>query len=81
MFHNNGPHQVDDISTVFAVSEHPYHSGSVSWGNSGGNYYLHRVDRQGYANIRKQFEDSRAGSGKSSRLRNRGNMFGRGDEV
>jgi H3 lysine-79-specific histone-lysine N-methyltransferase len=53
--------QVDDISAIFDVSERPYHSGSVSWGNSGGTYYIHRVDRTGYASIRERFENSRGG--------------------
>ena len=61
--------QVDDISAIFDVTERPYHSGSVSWGNNGGMYYLHRVDREGYAKIRQRFENSRAGSGRSSRAR------------
>ncbi|KAG6831644.1 hypothetical protein H0H92_008721 [Tricholoma furcatifolium] len=60
---------VDDMSTIFDVTERPYHSGSVSWGNSGGSYYLHRVDRTGYAEIRERFENSRIGSGRSSRTK------------
>jgi len=60
---------VDDISAIFDVTERPYHSGSVSWGSGGGSYYLHRVDRKGYANIRQRFEISRAGSGRASRSR------------
>ncbi|KAJ6569519.1 S-adenosyl-L-methionine-dependent methyltransferase [Mycena capillaripes] len=59
---------VDDISAIFDVSERPYHSGSVSWGNSGGTYYIHRVDRAGYASIRERFENSRGG-GRASRRR------------
>ncbi|KAF9478541.1 DOT1-domain-containing protein [Pholiota conissans] len=47
---------VDDISAIFEVTERPYHSGSVSWGNNGGNYYLHKVDREGYAKIKEKFE-------------------------
>lgn len=58
---------VDDISTIFEVTERHYHSGSVSWGNSGGTYYLHRVDREGYAKIRERFESARASSGRSTR--------------
>ncbi|KAG6864835.1 hypothetical protein C0991_006859 [Blastosporella zonata] len=60
---------VDDISAIFDVTERPYHSGSVSWGNSGGSYYVHRVDRNGYADIRARFENSRVGTGRSSRMR------------
>ncbi|KAJ6573890.1 histone-lysine N-methyltransferase [Mycena vulgaris] len=58
---------VDDISAIFDVSERPYHSGSVSWGNSGGTYYIHRVDRTGYADIRERFENSRGGRGSRRR--------------
>ncbi|KAG5646907.1 hypothetical protein DXG03_001983 [Asterophora parasitica] len=61
---------VDDISAIFDVTERPYHSGSVSWGNGGGSYFIHRVDRGGYAEIRRRFENSRAGSGRSTRTRN-----------
>ncbi|KAF8876503.1 S-adenosyl-L-methionine-dependent methyltransferase, partial [Infundibulicybe gibba] len=57
---------VDDISAIFDVTERPYHSGSVSWGNNGGSYYIHRVDRGGYAKIREKFENSRVG-GRSTR--------------
>jgi len=52
---------VDDISAIFDVTERPYHSGSVSWGNNGGTYYLHRVDRKGYAKIKEKFEISHGG--------------------
>ncbi|KAJ7031517.1 histone-lysine N-methyltransferase [Mycena alexandri] len=58
---------VDDISAIFDVSERPYHSGSVSWGNGGGTYYIHRVDRTGYASIRERFENSRGGRGSRRR--------------
>ncbi|EAU93345.2 histone-lysine N-methyltransferase [Coprinopsis cinerea okayama7 len=51
---------VDDITAIFDVTEREYSSGSVSWGNSGGSYYIHRVDRTGYAKIREQFENARA---------------------
>ncbi|KAG6874167.1 hypothetical protein C0995_005585 [Termitomyces sp. Mi166 len=60
---------VDDISAIFDVVERPYHSGSVSWGNSGGSYYVHRVDRAGYAEILTRFENSRTGTGRNSRTR------------
>ncbi|PFH50712.1 hypothetical protein AMATHDRAFT_144415 [Amanita thiersii Skay4041] len=53
---------VDDISAIFDVTERAYHSGSVSWGINGGSYYIHRVDRAGYAQIRERFESSRARS-------------------
>lgn len=40
------------------MTEKPYHSGSVSWGNNGGSYYLHKVDREGYAKIKERFDRS-----------------------
>lgn len=55
--------QIDDISAIFDVTERPYHSGSVSWGSGGGSYYIHRVDREGYAKIRERWENSREGAG------------------
>ncbi|KAH7884000.1 S-adenosyl-L-methionine-dependent methyltransferase [Phlebopus sp. FC_14] len=58
---------VDDISAIFDVVERPYRSGSVSWGSGGGTYYLHRVDREGYANIKRRFENSRARSIRAGR--------------
>ncbi|KAG2050153.1 DOT1-domain-containing protein [Suillus hirtellus] len=58
---------VDDISAIFDVFERPYRSGSVSWGSGGGSYYLHRVDREGYAVIKQQFENQRARSARASR--------------
>lgn len=61
--------QVDDISAIFEVTERPYHSGSVSWGNNGGCYYIHRVDREGYAKIKQRFESTRTVSGRSTRVR------------
>jgi len=61
---------VDDISAIFDVSEHGYHSGAVSWGSGSGSYYVHRVDREGYAEIRARFESSRAASAvRSTRAR------------
>ncbi|KAI4519278.1 histone methylation protein DOT1-domain-containing protein [Schizophyllum commune] len=50
---------VDDISTIFDVTERTFASGSVSWADTGGSYYVHRVDRAGYSEIRKRFESSR----------------------
>ncbi|KAJ3774821.1 DOT1-domain-containing protein [Lentinula raphanica] len=52
---------VDDISAIFDVTERPYYPGSVSWGNNGGSYYIHRVDRVGYAEIRQKFENTTRG--------------------
>lgn len=54
--------QVDDMSAIFDVVERPYHSGSVSWGSGSGSYYIHRVDREGYAIIKERFENTRASS-------------------
>ena len=51
--------KVDDISTIFDVTERTFASGSVSWADTGGSYYVHRVDRAGYSEIRKRFESSR----------------------
>ncbi|KAG9310322.1 S-adenosyl-L-methionine-dependent methyltransferase [Chiua virens] len=53
---------VDDICAIFDVVERPYRSGSVSWGSGGGTYYLHRIDRVGYANVKQRFENLRARS-------------------
>ena len=62
--------QLDDItSAIFEVTERPYYPGAVSWGNGGGQYYIHRVDREGYAKIRERFESSRASSRRTSRDR------------
>ncbi len=61
--------KVDDISAIFDVTEQHYRSGSVSWGNSGGSYYVHRVDRDGYAKIRERFENARQSMTRSSRRR------------
>ncbi|KIK66094.1 hypothetical protein GYMLUDRAFT_158668 [Collybiopsis luxurians FD-317 M1] len=47
---------VDDISAIFDVTERPYYPGAVSWGNGAGSYFIHRVDREGYAEIRQRFE-------------------------
>lgn len=58
---------VDDICAIFDVEEKSYHSGDVSWGSGGGSYYLHRVDRVGYATIRERFENSRAKSVRAGR--------------
>jgi len=48
---------IDDIAVaIFDVTARPYHSGTVSWSSGSGNYYLHRVDREGYRESRMQFE-------------------------
>ena len=59
--------QVDDISAIFEVTECRYHSGGVSWGNNGGSYYIHRVDREGYSRIKEKFEQRQS----STRTRTR----------
>ncbi|KAF7437292.1 Nucleosomal histone H3-Lys79 methylase [Pleurotus ostreatus] len=58
---------VDDMTGIFEVTERPYHSGSVSWGPSGGVYYIHRVDRAGYAKVKERFENSRTVRGSRRR--------------
>ncbi|KAI0056768.1 DOT1-domain-containing protein [Artomyces pyxidatus] len=58
---------VDDISAIFDVTEHEYNSMDVSWGSSTGSYYLHRVDRTGYAEIRAKFEQQAAARSTRSR--------------
>ncbi|KAH9487179.1 Histone-lysine N-methyltransferase, H3 lysine-79 specific [Psilocybe cubensis] len=58
---------VDDISAIFDVKERPYHSGSVSWGNNGGTYYLHKVDREGYSRIKEKFETMHGSSVRPAR--------------
>ena len=58
---------VDDICAIFDVEERSYHSGDVSWGSGGGSYYLHRVDRAGYATIRERFKSSCAKSVRAGR--------------
>lgn len=61
--------QVDDISAIFDVKERFYHSGSVSWGNNGGTYFVHTVDRAGYAKIKERFDNTHTRSSRSSRSR------------
>ncbi|KAG1744596.1 S-adenosyl-L-methionine-dependent methyltransferase [Suillus paluster] len=56
-----------NVDAIFDVSELSDRSGSVSWGSGGGSYYLHRVDRAGYAGIKQQFENQRARSARASR--------------
>ncbi|KAK7041733.1 Nucleosomal histone H3-Lys79 methylase [Paramarasmius palmivorus] len=54
---------LDDISAIFRVSSHPYFPGSVSWGNAGGMYYVHEVDREGYRDVRERYLGSGSGAG------------------
>lgn len=63
---------LDDISAIFQVTKKNYHPGHVSWHGLGGDYYLHRVDRECYASIKQQFENTastRTKPVRSSRLR------------
>ncbi|KAF7986152.1 hypothetical protein HWV62_38526 [Athelia sp. TMB] len=55
---------VNDMSAIFQVSQRTYRSGSVSWGNGGGQYYIHRVDREGYRKKQERIESSSARSGR-----------------
>ena len=51
---------LDDISSILDLSaHHDYHSMDVSWASDAGKFYVHRVDRAGYADIRARFEASR----------------------
>lgn len=56
---------VDDITSMFHVTQHRYASGDVSWGNGGGHYYIHRVDRKGYAEVREKYQESVKRRGRS----------------
>jgi len=62
---------LDDICAIFQVSERSYYPGSVSWGNSGGSYFLHRVDREGYEKIKNQFDTTRATTSSTRSTRSR----------
>jgi H3 lysine-79-specific histone-lysine N-methyltransferase len=56
---------VDDISAILDVSAHDYHSMDVSWASGAGKFYVHRVDRAGYAGVRARFEAARRRSTRS----------------
>ena len=60
---------IDDISAIFDVQEHKYRQGYVSWHVESGSFYVHRVDREAYAEIRARFESGRAALGRHSRSR------------
>ncbi|OSD05613.1 DOT1-domain-containing protein [Trametes coccinea BRFM310] len=60
---------LDDIGEIFTVTSRPYYPGSVSWGGSGGEYFLQRMNREDYARRLKQFESSRGGLTRSTRSR------------
>ncbi|KAI5120226.1 hypothetical protein M0805_000040 [Coniferiporia weirii] len=51
---------IDDISAIFDVTSRPYHTGTVSWSSGSGNYYIHRVDREGYRDCRARYEQVQA---------------------
>jgi len=53
---------LDDISAILDVSAYDYHSMDVSWASGIGKFYVHRVDRAGYADVRARFEASRTRS-------------------
>ena len=50
---------LDDISVILDVSTYDYLPMDVSWGSGAGKFYVHRVDRAGYADVRARFEASR----------------------
>jgi [histone H3]-lysine79 N-trimethyltransferase len=50
---------LDDISAILDVYAHDYLPLDVSWGSGAGKFYVHRVDRAGYADVRARFEASR----------------------
>lgn len=52
---------MDDIGEIFTVTARPYYPGSVSWGGSGGEYFLQRMNREDYARRRQQLEKVRGG--------------------
>lgn len=58
---------IDDISAIFDVSARAYCSGTVSWSNGSGNYYIHRVDRKGYSDSRERYEEIQASLRRSGR--------------
>jgi [histone H3]-lysine79 N-trimethyltransferase len=50
----------NDISAILDFSAHDYHSMDVdvSWASVAVKFYVHRVDRAGYADVRARFEAS-----------------------
>ncbi|KAJ7898790.1 S-adenosyl-L-methionine-dependent methyltransferase [Mycena leptocephala] len=50
---------VSDSGQIFVASKHQYLSGDISWCSSGGPYYIHCVDRAGYAEVCTRFENER----------------------
>jgi len=58
---------LDDMSSIFDVESREYWPGDVSWGNGGGRWWLHWVDRAGYRDVRERFERTRRAGEDSSR--------------
>lgn len=58
---------IGDLSTIFDVTKHEYSPDSVSWTDNGGTFYVHRVDREGYARILEKFEARNSMRGTRSR--------------
>lgn len=50
------PRNLDSMTAIFDVTERQYGSGGVSWGHTGGSYYVHRVDREGYERTRREID-------------------------
>jgi len=50
---------LDDISAILDVDVYDYLPLDVSWGSGAGKFYMHRVDRASYADVRARFEASR----------------------
>ena len=49
-------HNVDDISAILDVSAQDYYSMGVWWGSCACEFYVHRVNRAGYAGVCVRFE-------------------------
>lgn len=58
---------IGDLSTIFDVTRHEYTPNSVSWTDNGGTFYVHRVDREGYARIVEKYEARQTGRSTRSR--------------
>ncbi|KAI0073733.1 DOT1-domain-containing protein, partial [Panus rudis PR-1116 ss-1] len=60
---------LDDISSIFQVTDREFESGDVSWTGNTDWYYIHKVDRASYADDKKKYESSRSSSTRASRSR------------
>ena len=58
-------HNVDDISAILDVSMQEYDTMNVSWESGVAKFYVHRVDRAGYAGSCARFEVARRRSTRS----------------